>query len=682
MAEPLKANEPHFIVEVEGVGAPLRVIQFKGEEGLSQLFHFEVQIESDQMDIMPEDVVGQKASLTISTQGNFRKISGLISRFEFTGIERDVGVYVADLSPELYRLGQIRQSRMFQEMTVTDILKDVLETAGLPSDTFRMSCNVSYEPWEYCVQYRESDLDFFNRIAEKAGIFYFFEHTEDGSVLVIGDSSGVHPPITGDDSVRFHAPGGPVDYADFMYDFRMTHALRSTKHTIRDYNFKSPQLDLTSEATGELSNDLEDYDYPGEFVSQDSGALFAQVRMERQECSRFNGSGQTNSVRFAPGSTFNLINHVVDGYNETYLITGASHTGAQPTPDNVDYGGIGYGCEFRFQPARLSFRPPARTRKPIVEGSQTATVSGPDGDEIFSDEFCRIKVRFHWDRSDSPNHQSSCWIRVAQTWAGKGWGAAVIPRIGQEVVVDFLEGDPDRPIITGSVYNGLNMPPYALPDKQTVATFKSDSSLGGGGYNEIRFEDEKGSEEIFQHAQKDLKIITENDKNQTTGNNETLRIKSNRTKTVDKNEQTSIGGNRSESVKGNESISIDGSRSVTIKKNETFSVDQSRTLTVSKNQSLDVGNNATVNIGKNSSVSVGDNEEIQIGKDLKVSIGKKYGCSAGDSILISSDKEITLKSGSASIVLKKNGDITIKGKNINVKGSGKVVLKGSKVTHN
>jgi type VI secretion system secreted protein VgrG len=687
MTEPFKANEPHFLIAVEGVDAPLRVTRFRGEEGLSRLFHFTIQLESDDTGIKPENAVGQKASFFIHWQGHERTIGGIISRFEFRGIDRHAGVYSADLDPDVYLLSQIYQCRIFQNMSPIDILKDVIESAGIPND---FVCSGDYQPLEYCVQYRESDFDFFSRLAERFGIFYFFEFTDSGTKLVVGDSQDVHPPINGPEEIRFHIPGGLTEYEDVVFEFRTAHFLRPTKHTFRDYNFKSPHLDLTSDCTGELPNDLESYDYPGDYDSQDVGSAIALVRMEAEECARFNGSGTSNSVRLSPGSTFTLANHPSVNLNSSYLVTGTVHSGSQPTPDSASYGELGYSNEFRIQPAGLPFRPQLRAPKPVVEGSQTATVSGPDGHEVYSDEFNRIKVRFHWDRSGSPNDQSSCWVRVSQTWAGKGWGSVFIPRIGQEVIVDFLEGDPDRPIITGCVYNGLNMPPYPLPDKQTVSTIRSNSSLGGDGFNEYRFEDEKGSEEIYQHAQRDLTIATENDKNQTTGNNETLDIGKDRTKTVGANEQSNIEGNRTESVGKDETISVDGNRSISITKEESLSVgkgrsvsvDKDQAVSVGKNSTFDVAENSTVSIGKDLSESVGKSQSVTVGQDLKISIDKKCGIAAGDSVLISSDKDITLKCGSAEMVLKNNGDISINGKKISIKGSGEVNIKGSKVTNN
>jgi type VI secretion system secreted protein VgrG len=670
----IKANVPSFYIEIDGINAPLRVSQFWGEEGFSQLFHFSIQIESDILDISPDDAVGQSVTFAIYSNGNIRLFKGIVSHFEFSGIEHDMALYNADINPKTFLLSQNHQSRIFQNLSPIKILEEVLLSAGLTKDDYKISCSADYKPLEYCVQYRETDLDFFNRIAEHFGIFYFFEFSEKVTKLIIGDSSNVYPMISNSDTINFRLRDSIVDYGDFIYEFHFGKSLRPTKHTLRDYNFESPKLDLTQQVQASTPNNLEWYDYPAKYYSEGVGAALARIRQESEECERFNGFGLSNSIRLVPGSVFKLQNHLIQDFNTSFLVSNVVHSGSQPTRDTTQRGTPGYSNEFRFVPSKYLFRPLLRTRKPVVEGGQTATVTGPSGHEIYCDKYGRIKVRFHWDRSDTPNEQSSCWVRVSQNWAGKGWGTIYIPRIGQEVIIDFFEGDPDRPVVTGCVYNGLNMPPYPLPDKQSISTIHSESTIGGSGYNELRLDDLKGSEEIYLQAEKDYNILTKNDKTQTTGGNETLHIKKNRTKTVDVDEKNTVQGNRSESVSKNESINIDQNRNESVGKNESISIGENRNVNISKNDSHDIGDNHTQNIGKDKVVSVG--------KNMKVSIGKSYALKAADNVLISSDKDITLKCGGASVIMKKNGDIQIKGKNIAIKGSGNITMKGSKVTQN
>ncbi|MDF1546092.1 MAG: type VI secretion system tip protein TssI/VgrG, partial [bacterium] len=298
------------------------------------------------------------------------------------------------------------------------------------------------------------------------------------------------------------------------------------------------------------------------------------------------------------------------------------------------------------------------------------------------DKYGRVKVKFHWDRSDASGEQRSCWIRVAQKWAGKSWGAVFIPRIGQEVLVDFLEGDPDRPIISGCVYNGTNVTPYELPKDQTVSTIMSNSSLGGDGYNEFKFQDKKGSEQIHIHAQKDYDTKTLNNKTASVGANETLKVGKNRSRSVGADESVSVAGKRSHSVSKDETISIGDNQSISIGKSLSSTVGKNESRDVSDNLNITTGKDSSESVGKKQTINVGDNRSLEVGKDYSIAVGKKYGLAAGDSITVSSDNEITLKCGSASISMKKNGDITIKGKKINIKGSGDVILKGSKVTLN
>jgi len=352
------------------------------------------------------------------------------------------------------------------------------------------------------------------------------------------------------------------------------------------------------------------------------------------------------------------------------------------------------------------FRPPCVTPEPVVQGPQTALVVGPSGEEIHTDEHGRIKVQFHWDRKGKKDQDSSCWMRVGQLWASSGWGSMWIPRIGMEVIVDFLEGDPDQPIVTGCVYNGANKPPYALPGEKTKSTIKSNSSKGGGGSNEMRFEDKKGSEEIYIHAQKDRNLVIEHDetkkvgndrtkdvghnqtitigndektevkhdRTETVGNNETITINANRTETVQKEETITINGGRTENVAKDESITIGGGRTENVSKDESITISGGRTENVSKDESITISGGRTESVAKDESVSIDGARKLSIGKDDSQSIGKKLTISAGD--------EITLTCGSATINMKKSGDITIDGKKITITGSGDVIIKGSKILQN
>jgi type VI secretion system secreted protein VgrG len=439
---------------------------------------------------------------------------------------------------------------------------------------------------------------------------------------------------------------------------------------------------------------MEIYDYPGEYPDTDDGESYARARIEELQANQELVQAQSNALGLAAGSLFELTDYPREDQNREYLITSATHqmeSEAYSSGSSAGSGG-GYTCNLTALPSRQPYRPARITPKPMVQGPQTAIVVGPSGDEIHTDKYGRVKVSFHWDRYSKSNETSSCWVRVAQIWAGKQWGGIHIPRIGQEVIIDFLEGDPDHPIITGRVYNNDNMPPYELPANATQSGIKSRSSKGGGAenFNEIRFEDKKGEEEIYLHGEKDWTINIENDKNQTIGQDETLSVGNDRTKSVEKNQSESIGEDKKISVGKNHSESIGEDATIDVGKNQTVlvgenldltvgkslteTIDENFTRTITKDMSSDINKNLTQKVAKKSSTQIGDEMTLKVGKKMNVHVS--------DQINIASDKQILLKSGSASITLKKNGDISIVGKKINIKGSGDVIIKGSKITEN
>ena len=413
----------------------------------------------------------------------------------------------------------------------------------------------------------------------------------------------------------------------------------------------------------------------------------------------------------AVGSLFQLTDHPRDDQNEVdclvvstriHLQAAAGESGDQATAPSVH-------CSFTAMPAAAPFRAARLTPKPFVQGPQTAIVVGPSGEEIHTDEHGRVKVHFHWDRLGKKDENSSCWVRVATPWAGAARGWVSVPRMGDEVVVDFLEGDPDCPLITGSVYNGAQKPPWALPANKTQSGILTRSSMKGAANanaNTLRFEDKKGSEQLFLHAEKNQDIEVENDethwvghdrsktidhdetvhvkhdRTETVDNNETITIGVNRTESVGKNESISIGVNRTEDVGSNESISIGKNRSESVGENESIDIGKDRAETVGQNETVSIGKNREHTIGKDDKLEVADNRTTQIGKDDKIQIGKKLYIEAGD--------EITIVTGDASISMKKDGTIQIKGKDITIIGSGKIgikassdmTLKGSKIAEN
>jgi type VI secretion system secreted protein VgrG len=442
--------------------------------------------------------------------------------------------------------------------------------------------------------------------------------------------------------------------------------------------------------------------------------------MEEEEAQITKIAGSSNCRAFTSGYRFTLSDfYRTDMNNKDYVLTAIEHEANQDWEKEAE---LSYVNRFTCIPFDVPYRPPRLTPRPVVEGAQTAIVVGPAGEEIYTDEHGRVKMQFHWDREGKKNENSSCWIRVSQLWAGAGWGAMYIPRIGHEVIVNFIEGDPDRPIITGRVYHGTNKPPYGLPDEKTKSTIKSDSSLGGGGSNEIRFEDKKGSEEIYLHGQKDWTIAIENDKNQTVGHDETLSVGNNRTKTVGVDQKEEIGSNKTIQVGANHTEAIGANMSINVgsNKTETVTINTAETIGVAKELTIGglyqvsvgaamnetvgaakaeeigaakivaVGANSSEKIGKNKSVDAGGNISESAAKDVSVKSGKKMSLSAGDDFAIAGEKkgvidikdQLVIKCGKASITLKKNGDISIQGNKIQIKGSGDVIIKGQKILEN
>ena len=667
----LLSDESIFTFESKGYPDELRVVRVSGSEGLSELFTFQVELAARDGEIDLDSVVGVPAQLDIYYAEGTRSVFGIVSRFEQGVAGETFTPYYVELVPTVWLLTQRSKSRIFQEMTVKEIIEKVLTDDEVQSDYFRFALQrTNYVKRDYCVQYRETDWNFVSRLMEEEGIFYFFEHQDDKDVLVMADSGDVHVPIDGTSDVVFRDPSGAVEAEEFIYDFRFAQQIRPGTAVLRDYNFERPTLDLTKNQAADRDPSLEVYDFPGLYTDEGTGAELARIRLQSAQSKRLIGEGQSVCRRLVPGNKFTLADYTRTSFNQEYLLTSVRHQGTQPLGQDDAGGRFRYDNQFQCIPADTPFRPPRKTPKPVVEGSQSAVVTGPSGEEIYVDKYGRVKVQFPWDREGQNNEKSSCWIRVSQLWAGAGWGAMFIPRIGQEVIVDFFEGDPDRPIITGRIYNGDNMPPYPLDKEKTKSTIKSDSTKGHGGSNEYRFEDKKGSEEIFQHAQKNLTIATENDKSQSTGHDESLSIGHDRTKTVKHDETTTVENDRTETVNGKETITIKGDRTETVTDgNESITIQTGdRSITVSTGNDMltvDAGDRSVlVNAGNDSHAIRGGDRAVYVttGNDsLDVVTGTKTDKIKGPyDITVQSDK-FHVKCGGSELTMKLDGTVEIKG---------------------
>ncbi len=620
----LPANVERFLFEVSGCDEELHVIRFKGREALSRLFRVELELAAEDAELDFEQFVGKAGVLTLlEEEEEPRYFHGVVSRFEQweTGIR--LTTYHVTLEPKIRYLEHRHNCRIFQHKNVQDIVEKILKEAGISSDEYRFVLQSTPPQREYCVQYRESELNFISRLLEEEGIFYFFEHKEDKHILVMGDSPSAHMPIEGESKIKFHPTYHGQVNDEHVYRFRYAEEVRPGKVSLKDYNFKKPLLDLKGEKPAEKNTELEIYDYPGLFDNPGRGADLSKVRLQERQVKRKIGHGAATCFRFVPGFLYTLEEHPRESFNKKYLLTHLDTNAAQPQvleEESTDEGSS-YENLFKCIPFDVPYRPVMRIPKPVVEGSQTAMVVGPKGEEIYTDEHGRIKVQFHWDREGRMDEKSSCWIRVSQLWAGRGWGAVYLPRIGQEVIVDFLEGDPDRPIITGRVYHGTNRVPYALPAEKTKSTVKSDSSKGGGGFNELRFEDKKSREQIFIHAEKDYDLRVKNDRKEYIGDDHHLMVQD----------------QAKERIKG------------------------SKHLTVYGNDNNHVSGNRSLQVLKELHEKIGKRYLNHTGKEIHLKSGKKIVIEAGD--------DITIKAGGSFIRLNAGG-VTIKGSMVKVNSGG------------
>ena len=555
----------------------LLLVGFTGQEAVSRLFCFQLDmIAENDKDIAFDKLLGQKIGVRLNLPDDKeRYFNGICKRVSQGEQGVDFTSYRMEIVPQFWMLTKKAQSRIFQQKSVPDILKKVLEGLDV---TYEIQG--TFHPRDFCVQYRETDFNFASRLMEEEGIFYFFKHSAGGHQMVVANSSSSHSDLPNGSTIIYEDIEGGGRDEDRIYDWEKAQEWRSGKYTLWDHSFELPHKHLEAEASildsvqaGKVShklkvanNDkLEIYDYPGEYAQRFDGVqpgggdragdlqkIFqdnkraVDLRIEEEAAAGLLIQGASSCRHFVSGHKFTLQRHFnADG---AYVLTTVAHSARQSGDYRSGSGDFHYNNSFTCIPSALPFRPQRLTPKPVVQGTQTAIVVGPSGEEIFTDKYGRVKVQFHWDRDGNNNEESSCWVRVGTLWAGKQWGVIHIPRIDQEVIVDFLEGDPDQPIIMGSVYNAREMPPYKLPDEKTKSTIKTRSSKNGtsDNYNEIRFEDKKGSEQIFINAEKDMDTRIENDDRQIVKNDRHIIIENDHREKIGNDMSIQIGNNLDE----------------------------------------------------------------------------------------------------------------------------------------
>ena len=630
----------------------LLLTRMSGTEQLGRPFRFELELLSEDPQIKYADIVGQNVTIRLNLSGDKnRYFNGFVSRFSQALPVGDMVSYQATVVPWLWFLTRTADCRIFQEKTVPDIIEDVFREHGFTD--FERSLSGSYRTWTYCVQYRETDFNFVSRLMEQEGIYYFFKHENGKHSLVLADSAGAHEPYPELKELEYHPADKGTKVEECISDWLVGTHLQPGSYALKDFNFENTK-DLQVRAIVEREHaaaKFEIYDYPGEYTEvKPDGEDYARKRIEELQAQYEVVSAESDARRVCTGCTFKLIDHYRDDQNKKYLITSARYninsgefySGSQTSGEDV------YSCSFTAIDATQPFRAARITPKPSIPGPQTAMVVGPSGEEIYTDKYGRVKVQFHWDRYSEANENSSCWIRVAQVWAGKNWGAMYIPRIGQEVIIEFLEGDPDRPIITGRVYNADTMPPYEPKSNKTMSTIKSNSSKGGGGFNEIRFEDKKGEEQIFIHAEKDLHIRVKNDRRELISNDRHLIVENDKLEHVENERSEIVGKSHFEE--------IGEDRNLTVKGEEDKEVQKDLTLTVK-----------------------GNVEEI-FKKDHTEETTDNYTLKA-DKVTIEGKSKIELKVGGSTITLDK-AQIELKAPKISINGSAMTEVKGGIVKIN
>jgi type VI secretion system secreted protein VgrG len=601
LSAPTQINRP-FRVKVQTLGDDALLLDsFVGVERVSDPFRFVLRLLSANPNVDMQSMLTKPAVLTLSLPGDKeRHIHGNICRMKLLEEGSDgMAAYEAEVVPWFWFLTLFSDCRIFQNMTVPDIVEKVFKDRGY-SD-FRPNLKGAYNPREYCVQYRETDFNFVSRLLEEEGIFYYFEHTADKHTLVLADDVRAFvacPNQAGQASVAYSPSTGGRLNNDVVFALEAEYRVQTGTASLTDYDFTKPNASLF--ATLASKQQGEAYDYPGKYQTKDDGDHYARVRLEEMEVGISTVRGASNCMGFQSGYKFTLTGHYRVAANIDYTLLMVEHSARNTSYRAGQMDPFEYRNRFEAIPNSVPYHPARRARKPRIEGTQTAVVVGQAGEEIWTDQYGRVVVQFFWDREGQDDENSSCWIRVAHGWAGKNWGYICIPRIGQEVVVSFLEGDPDRPLITGSVYNADQMPPYTLPHYQTKSTWKSMSSKGGGGFNELRFEDDKGSEQIFLHAEKDLHLRTKNDRYETILNNTNLNV------TKDQFEQ--VGGDSHVHVKGDQNIKIDGTYS----------------LNSGQDHQEKAGTNFAVEAGTELHLKAGTNLVIESGASLTLKVGGNF----------------------------------------------------------
>ena len=663
------------------LGQALQFRQLRGHEGLSELYALDIDLLSTDKSIDAKALLGKSATVVVETDGGGKRyIDGLVSRFGLQGQDHSLYSYKLTLRPWLWLATLRSDFRIFQFKTVPDIIQDVLGLYGQP---FKLKLSRGYRAWDYCVQYHESDFDFVARLCEHEGIYYHFQHAAGQHTLVFADDiEAGHDPLPGGAAIPFHPPEKvAVAEQECILTWQVLQDVHPGRHYNDDYDFKKPKADLSNmrqTPPGHANDKYEQYEWPGGYTEFADGETYARVRLEQQLSPRHIARATSNRRELGPGYTLTLTNHPREDQNQDYLIL-AVHYEFQENPQ-VSEGSGGSGSQQKFslvlQPKSVIYRPQRKTPKPRTHGPQTAIVVGPAGEEIWVDQYGRVKVQFHWDREGKMDENSSCWVRVSTAWAGPKFGAVFTPRIGMEVIIDFLNGDPDYPILTGCVYNATNMPPWGLPDNATQSGWLTRSSKGGapgagqkngaGDANAIRFEDKAGQEQLWFHAQKDQLTEVEHDEDKWVGNDRRKTIDGNETNVVHKNRTETVGINESVTIGANRSVNIGGSKTETVGGAKAETIAAAKALTIGAAYQVTVGAAMNETIGAAKFTEVGAASAEIVGADKSIAVRGTFATDAGDAV--------TVQTGASVLSMKSDGTVDLGAKEIKLHTSGGYLL--------
>ncbi len=674
-----------------------------GSEELGRLFEFELDLLSTDPNIAFDEVLGQGLTVEIERpDGETRYFNGIVSRFSYVGTEGQYSLYRATIKPWLWLLTRTNDCRVFQNMTVPEILDEVFNRYGF-SD-FEDHLSRDYSQREYCIQYRESAFDFVSRLMEHEGIYYYFVHDADKHTLILADENSFHEPCPGYDTLRFFPPE-EFDRRDLdddhVYDWRVGQQVQSGRYALNDYNFESPKanLEVRSAIPREHAHaEFEVYDYPGTYQEVSDGDAYVRTRIEEIQAQHEIATGQHNNVGLITGYLFSLTGHTRDDQNREYLVISAEYSFYSDAydPEENRASEPPFACRFTAMDNRQPFRPARKTPRPIVHGMHSAIVTGPEGGEIHTDKYGRVKVRFYWDRHGPEDDGSSCWVRVSQNRAGKEWGEVYLPHVDQEVLVSFEEGDPDRPIVTGRVYNKDHMPPLDLPGDKTRLIMRDQ------GENELMMEGKDGDQRItifsptadsrftmgasFDEVSPGIHFNTDANYHKHIGEDHIVKIKGEEEKEVEKSVFEHIHKNYKRIVDGEHEwlntgqdtkVNITNQTSFTFGASETFSyalkfsLTGGRSYTIKKDKELNKKRDETTDIIGMWSVDATngiyfDTPERTVfwTKILKIKANELVEIKGGNSTVTIQNGNVTIK---ANTVITLDGNVHVKG-NLNVDG--------------